>query len=71
MLIAKSQLIFKKYTVIFVGVRGVLGVDPLLFPGYSYFGVEEGLFLRFRLVAEIGSATVLGNRGDWANLFAW
>lgn len=47
---AKSQFIFKKYTVILAGVRGVPGADPLYFFGDSYIGNQ----VRFVLVIRVG-----------------
>ncbi len=40
---AKSQLIFKKYTVFLAGACGVPGADSLHFPSDSYIGNQVGL----------------------------
>lgn len=50
---AKSQLIFKKYTLILGGVRGVPDADSLHFPGDSYIGNQVGLVPALEVGAEL------------------
>lgn len=57
---AKSQFIFKKYTVILAGVRGVPGVDPLYFFGDSYIGNQ----VRFVLVVRVGHCALAVSQAE-------
>lgn len=57
---AKSQLIFKKYTVILAGVRGVPGADSLHFFGDSYIGDQ----VRFVLVIRVGHCALAVSQAE-------
>lgn len=50
---AKSQLIFKKYTVFLAGACGVPGADSLHFPSDSYIGNQVGLVPALEVGAEL------------------
>lgn len=57
---AKPQLIFKKYTLILVGVRGVPGADSLHFFGDSYIGDQ----VRFVLVIRVGYCALAASQAE-------
>lgn len=57
---AKSQFIFKKYTVILAGVRGVPGADPLYFFGDSYISNQ----VRFVLVVRVGHCALAVSQAE-------
>lgn len=57
---AKSQLIFKKYTVILAGVRGAPGADSLHFFGDSYIGDQVG----FVLVVRVGHCALAASQAE-------
>ena len=56
----KSQLIFKKYTVILAGVRGVPGADSLHFFGESYIGDQ----VRFVLMIGVGYCALAASQAE-------
>lgn len=57
---AKSQLIFKKYTLILGGVRGVPDADSLHFFGDSYIGDQ----VRFVLVIRAGRCALAVSQAE-------
>lgn len=57
---AKSQLIFKKYTLILTGVRGVPAADSLHFFGDSYIGYQ----VRFVLVIRVGHCALAVSQAE-------